>query len=245
MNRGRQLSRDQSFARVATENQGGLEASFEAWTAEPGSWGGRVPRVMEDVGQTSESSPPPPPEISLKEWVDSSEKSPFMVPPPASLLQSVRAVLVNDHVSQAQENAQARRDDCSAHLQLDRTIDDSLPRQEIPQPWSVGPTPEWFQLPLGSRPNLGGTLVEQAIALHDSAEHSQEVQHQPFNMDTWSCPFTVSYLNVGLRHLVGSQLELVGLVRTHRPDILSGSFLETWSRLAIRSVSSRRNWKVT
>jgi len=39
-------------------------------------------------------------------------------------------------------------------------------------------------------------------------------------MNTWSCPLVVSYLNVGRRHLVGSQQELVELVLTHRPDIL-------------------------
>jgi hypothetical protein len=39
-------------------------------------------------------------------------------------------------------------------------------------------------------------------------------------MDTWSSPFTVGYLNVGRRHLVGSLQEVVEVVLRHRPDIL-------------------------
>ena len=42
----------------------------------------------------------------------------------------------------------------------------------------------------------------------------------PFRIDTWSSPFTVGYLNVGRRHLVGSLQEVVELVLKHRPDIL-------------------------
>ena len=38
--------------------------------------------------------------------------------------------------------------------------------------------------------------------------------------DTWSSPFTVGYLNVGRRHLVGSLQEVVEVVLRHRPDIL-------------------------
>jgi hypothetical protein len=39
-------------------------------------------------------------------------------------------------------------------------------------------------------------------------------------LDTWSSPFTVAYLNVGRRHLVGSLGEVVRIVLVHRPDIL-------------------------
>jgi hypothetical protein len=42
----------------------------------------------------------------------------------------------------------------------------------------------------------------------------------PFSSDTWSCPFTVCYLNVGRRHLIGSISAVVDLVLKHRPDIL-------------------------
>jgi hypothetical protein len=241
-NQNSQLSHTQSFAQVATENHGGLEVSFQAWTAEPGSWGGRVPGNMAALDPASSSSPPLPPELSLIEWVASSEQSPFVVPPPASLLQSVQTLLANDNVRQAQENAQARLDACAGQTSLDSTTDESLPSHELLQPWSVEPTPEWFQSSLGSRPNLGGALIERAIALYGSAQRSQEVQHHPFNLDTWSCPFTVCCLNVGLRHLVGSNLNcwnwsgLSGLIY---------SFLETWSRPAIRLVGSKRNGKVT
>jgi hypothetical protein len=136
-NQRRQLSHTQSFGQVATENQGGLEVSFQAWTAEPGSWGGRVPGNMAAVDQASESRPFLPPEISLIEWAASTEQSPFVVPPPASLLQSVQALLANDNVRQAQENAQARLNACAGQTSLDKITDESLPIHEILQPWSV------------------------------------------------------------------------------------------------------------
>jgi hypothetical protein len=118
------LSRHQSCARVATENQGGLEVSFQAWTAEPGSWGGGVPRDMTNDGQVQESTPPLTPEISLTEWVDSSEKSPFIVSPPASITQSVWTLLDKDTVSQARANARARMDDTSVRSVLDKRFAD-------------------------------------------------------------------------------------------------------------------------
>jgi hypothetical protein len=96
----------------------------------------------------------------------------------------------------------------------------ALPMKEVPPPWSVRPPPEWFQSPLGSRPDLGGALVERAITLYGSSALSQDGQNRLYSMDTWCGLFTVCYLNVGLRHLVGSQPEAVELVRTQRPDIL-------------------------
>ena len=41
----------------------------------------------------------------------------------------------------------------------------------------------------------------------------------PYRKETWSSPFTVGYLNVGRRHLVGSLQEIVQLVLRHRPGI--------------------------
>ncbi len=44
----------------------------------------------------------------------------------------------------------------------------------------------------------------------------------PYGNNTWSSPFTIGYLNVGRRRLVGSEYrsEVVGLVIRHRTDIL-------------------------
>ena len=66
---------------------------------------------------------------------------------------------------------------------------------------------------------------DQVLDLLDQAASSirnetLENLHCPYRMDTWSSPFTVGYLNVGRRHLVGSLPEIVELVLQFRPDIL-------------------------
>jgi hypothetical protein len=62
------------------------------------------------------------------------------------------------------------------------------------------------------------SLIDQAaLSLQNVAP---DAPHCPFCMDTWSSPFTVGYINVGRRHLVGSLEEVVEMVLQHRPDIL-------------------------
>ena len=69
-----------------------------------------------------------------------------------------------------------------------------------------------------SRPAIGHDLLAQALTvLNDKTPPAPAV---PFISDTWSCPFTVCYLNVGRRHLIGSLSAVVDLVLKHRPDIL-------------------------
>jgi hypothetical protein len=42
----------------------------------------------------------------------------------------------------------------------------------------------------------------------------------PYDNNTWSSPFSIGYISVGRRRLVGSRSEVVELVIRHRPDIL-------------------------
>ena len=44
--------------------------------------------------------------------------------------------------------------------------------------------------------------------------------NSPYDNNTWSSPFTIGYLNVSRRRLVGSRSEVVDLVLHHCPDIL-------------------------
>ena len=70
----RQLSCAQSFALIARDNQAEEEVSFQAWTVEAGSWGGRVPDTMEAAGPVKEQCSATTQAVSLKEWVESSER---------------------------------------------------------------------------------------------------------------------------------------------------------------------------
>jgi hypothetical protein len=76
------------------------------------------------------------------------------------------------------------------------------------QLWSVCPEPEWLHSLMDSRPLVGWDLLSRATLQHGSDETSNNL----FRMDTWSSPFTVAYLNVGRRHLVGSLEEVVQIV---------------------------------
>jgi hypothetical protein len=82
--------------------------------------------------------------------------------------------------------------------------------------WSVGQEPAWLSSP-HDRPLVGWNLLGRATSLQIG---SGEASNCPYRMDTWSSPFTVAYLNVGRRHLVGSLGEVVRIVLAHRTDIL-------------------------
>ena len=69
-----------------------------------------------------------------------------------------------------------------------------------------------------SRPTVGHALLNRAAS--SIQDGSSETPNCPYRIDTWSSPFTVAYLNVGRRHLVGSLPEVVKIVLLHRPDIL-------------------------
>jgi hypothetical protein len=61
-------------------------------------------------------------------------------------------------------------------------------------------------------------------------------------MDTWSSPFTVAHLNVGLRHLVGSLLEVVPIVLLHRPDILFlGNLVTSFSHWSVKETAREQS----
>ena len=72
--------------------------------------------------------------------------------------------------------------------------------------------------PIVSRPAVGHSLLRQAaVSIHAG---SATTLNAPYDNNTWSSPFTIGYLNVGRRRLMGSRSEVVDLVLRHRPDIL-------------------------
>ena len=80
-----------------------------------------------------------------------------------------------------------------------------------------------------SRPLVDWNLLSRATSLQIG---SGEASNSPYRMDTWSSPFTVPYLNVGRRQLVGSLGEVVQIVLAHQPDILFlGDLVTSRSRI--------------
>ena len=153
---------------------------------------------------------------TLLDWVASSEASPFTVHPPDSMTNLVQNVLMQDNAHHACEHIQARLGDPTATQPV------SQGGVKVPavvdRRWSVGPAQEWLQAPIAARPSVGHDLLTQVTSsIRTGAVESLTC---PFRIDTWSSPFTVGYLNVGRRHLVGSLQEVVELVLKHRPDIL-------------------------
>jgi len=165
----------------------------------------------------------PPPELSLQEWVTKSENSPFVVPPPAPVGQAVHVSLEQVNACQAQEHVKARMQaglaQNSSAVPLERMEGSKNAEESVEaKEWGFGPSQEWMQTPIASRAHIGRTLVDSAILFHRQARGTG--QSSSFKMDTWSTPFTVGYLNVGRRHLVGSLQEVVEIVLRQRPDIL-------------------------
>ncbi len=66
----RSLSREQSFARVAAENQNAKIEPFQAWAVDTGQWGGRE-LTLEDPDPFK--GLPTVTEVSLQDWMAASE----------------------------------------------------------------------------------------------------------------------------------------------------------------------------
>ena len=214
----RKLSREQSQTQVANENQRVENESFQAWSVETGQWGGRVTDVPVATSPTSNTRPEPrvTTAATLLDWVASSEASPFTMHPPDLLINSIQTVLLQDNAHHAREHAQARRNDLTTAQPVSRG--DAKERGDEDRGWSIGPSQAWLQSPIATRPSVGHDLLSQAtLAIRTGVTESLSC---PFRTDTWSSPFTVGYLNVGRRHLVGSLQEVAELVLKHRPDIL-------------------------
>ena len=221
------LSREQSLARVADENQQENLIPLLAWNEDTAHWGGRVPdapavqpeaRIV--TVNLDAARRPGQTEHTLQAWMDISAASPFSAHPPESVLQSVLASLEQDNACLAQEHA---REYLTAHSETPhhptppsaKTADVLAERS-----WSIGPSHEWRQAPIISRPSVGKDLVNRASESMSIEGGADEGLTSQFRMDTWSSPFTVGYLNVGRCHLVGSLQEVVEVVLRHRPDIL-------------------------
>ncbi len=78
----RLLFREQSFARVAAENQHAKIEPFQAWAVDTGQWGGRE-LTPEDPDPLK--SLPSVAEVSLQDWMAAAETEQFTMHPPASL----------------------------------------------------------------------------------------------------------------------------------------------------------------
>jgi hypothetical protein len=126
------LSREQSFVRVAAENQHAKIEPFQVWAVDIGQWGGRE-LVFEDPKNSPAVS-----EVSLKDWMATSETDPFTMNPPDSLHHLVQSKLAQDNAHLARSHVQTRISDSSA-------ISTPSPPQESinmgttsKQLWSVG-----------------------------------------------------------------------------------------------------------
>ena len=207
---GPMLTREQSFAQVARENQSESALSFQAWHVVPNSWGGRVP--LGDISPVAQSVPGAS-APSWQEWVGQSEANPFSQHPPPSLVSAVQNILTRDNLSYAKEHALST-DDSAPVLS-------SVPAAATPAAalvWGIGPSRAWIDAPIVSRPAVGHSLLCQAaVSIHAG---SATALNAPYDNNTWSSPFTIGYLNVGRRRLMGSRSEVVDLVLRHRPDIL-------------------------
>ncbi len=134
------------------------------------------------------------------------ETEPFTMHPPASLHRLVQSRLVQDNAHLARSHVQTRvngRPTLSTPVPPRESVNTSSTSK---QRWSVGPEPEWLFSPMISRPLIGWNLLSRATSLQIG---SGNTSNYPYRLDTWSSPFTVAYLNVGRRHLVGSLEEVV------------------------------------
>ena len=211
-----QLSREQSFVRVVAENQQDEVAPIQAWAVQPGPWGGRL--LNTSTVDTPPILSPGEPELTPREWAERSADFPFSVHPPDSLRRSVHDLLASANRHQAQENATVRPVE---HVSQGFPVASQCARETEPPSewrWNHGPTEDWLRGPIISRPQVGRDLVSRALlTIRSGVRANPDLQ---YTMDTWASPFTVGYLNVGRRHLVGSLQEVAELVLQHRPDIL-------------------------
>ena len=140
------LTRAQSFAQVARENQSESALSFQAWHVVPNSWGGRVPSGdISPVGRSVPAVSTP----SWQEWVGQSEANPFSQHPPPSLVLAVQNILMQDNLSYANLNEHALTTDDSA------PVLSSVPAAATPAAtlvWGIGPPRSWIVLQLSRVP---------------------------------------------------------------------------------------------
>ena len=214
----RNISREHSAKCVAIENQQAKTESFHPWTVRVGQWGGRLGETVENDNHNSNAlSEPEVTSVALttQEWIEKSERLPFSQHAPNSLLHSVQDILSGDNMRHAQENAHELLKDHPINTCLDPPRE-GVVTENIEQTWSVGPECDWLQAPIISRPSVGRELLDRATRSISSGNG----ENYPYRTDTWSSPFTVMYLNVGRRHLVGSLSEVVEIILRFRPDIL-------------------------
>ena len=214
----------QSFAKIERENQNlrlaaDQEPSFDAWVQEPGAWGGRAPNAEASTMLSPRDAGPC--EGSIRDWVTKSEECIFSTAPPPHLVEDVQEILTREAVSQAHDNVKLHLSELSARAAPILSMQSPDPAVRMPAlapAWTIGPDQSWFQTPVSSRPPVGHTLLGRLT--QQSRGHEPLQPSVSYKFDTWSSPFTVCYLNVGRRHLIGSLQAVVALVLKHRPDIL-------------------------
>ena len=132
------------------------------------------------------------------EFGEVTQRSPFEVSPPASITQSVCTLLANDNARQAQDHVRARVTEPhrgtvpGVRPKLVKLNGESIVERDDQQTWSIGPQPEWFRIPIWPRPNIGRELVDRVVIM--SQDEPEQYGQNISPMDTWSCPFIVSYL---------------------------------------------------
>jgi hypothetical protein len=126
---------------------------------------------------------------------------------------SAHGHVLQDSQSSGGEEAQTIRDDPHPA---------AAPRGQERAAWEICPDLEWSKESIALRRDLGLDLLDKAqkaVSTGHSIPNLTRRERQS-NCDLWSSPFTVSYLNVGFRHLEGSLLGIVDFVMRHRPDVL-------------------------
>ncbi len=91
----RLLSKEQSFVRVAAENQHAKIEPFQVWAVDTGLWGGRDSELTPEDPDPSKSLPTVT-EVSLQDWMTTSESESFTMQPPDSLHRPVQLRLVQE-----------------------------------------------------------------------------------------------------------------------------------------------------
>ena len=121
-----------------------------------------------------------------------------------------------------QENAEESKDEICSQSRPDAPQHALKADTPCCWAWNHGPTEKWMGEPIASRQKIGRDVVSRALLTIRKLDRNgaRDNPRQQYRMDTWSSPFTVWYLNVGRRHLVGSLEEVVELILKHRPDIL-------------------------
>ena len=210
-------SHEQSITRVIRENQCEKDATIQAWTVEVGPFGGRVRDDQSLHDQTKSQVYPQHSEdcnTNICEWL---EQPPFQQSAPTSFINQIYTKLEianNEHSIQcgAVLDSWQQESLTTPPLRNEQSIENTK--------WSIHPAEIWFQTPIGLRSEPGINLLDTAYTAISQGKTHELGSKLAEEMDLWTNPFNVSYLNVGFRRFKESISGIVESVLKHRPDIL-------------------------